>query len=143
MSRVETTRVDDWTVVARIPVAAFDRAGVPAANRFTTVVGDTATIEVSPGTEKSIDWLIAHASDLDVASHIPRVGNEPDEEVIWALAVKKASETWRHPVRPSREYPETVWSDAVARALSLPKEIWRRMETEAKVSVPTWKAAQE
>src|SRR3954447_14566757 len=118
-------------------MAAFERTRVRPDGKYATAIGDSVRVDASPGAMKSIAWLLAQATEDEVAEFLPRSDDRLDEGAIWALSARTASESIHHPNARSRPYPDVVWSDAVARALRLPPALWRRMETEAKVAEPT------
>jgi hypothetical protein len=138
---VEWTRADQKTVVARLPLTAFRAAGVQPDGRFAQVQGEKVLVSVSPGAEKCVRWLLAHVEDPEIAPYLTNPQDPVDEASLVARAAHVASRTRSHPTRTGDAYPDTLWSDAVARALDLPEELWERMEKGAKVSAPTWHRA--
>jgi hypothetical protein len=68
MSDIMRKRIDQQTVIARVPSDAFERAEVEPDGRFAMRFDDYVTVKSSPGTEKCILWLLEHATDPVVST---------------------------------------------------------------------------
>ena len=136
---IEVRRVDKDSVRAYVPRDAFARTGTRIDGRYAVALTDDVVVMASPGTALSIAWLVEHANDPGFSPFIPRHLGRVDEGAIWAKAARAAAQSSQHPAsQTTKSYPDVVWSDAVAKALGLPLEAWKRMENEANVSVKTW-----